>query len=71
MGNRRQWPGSELLFINGNGDEGAFVKVDVKPGHRGEVLQQALEVGQLLVVYLHDDQRVICILENGARRARQ
>jgi hypothetical protein len=59
--------GSEVIRDPTNGDEGAFVEVDVEASCLGEEVEDLLEAADLGALGSQDQQGVICILDNGAR----
>jgi hypothetical protein len=50
-----------------DGHPGAFIKINLQAGGEGEHVQQPLLSPGRGDISTHDDQRVICVLEDGAR----
>jgi hypothetical protein len=54
-----------------HGDQGTFVEVDGEPHSSSKLIKDLFQPDRTRGVSAHDDQRVVRILQDRARRARQ
>jgi hypothetical protein len=62
---------SQVELRHMHGDQGTFVKVDGEPRGYSKLIQDLFQPDRPGGVSVHNDQCVIHILQDGARRARQ